>query len=64
MNSQTEKLRIQGAAGAIEVLRDPISRLRCSPYTGTAALLGATSGRSRRSLPTFCQAGGTRKAHW
>jgi hypothetical protein len=32
--------------------REPILRLRCSPYPGTAALLDATSARSRRFLHT------------
>jgi hypothetical protein len=34
----------------MNVLREPILRLRCSPYLRTAALLGATSARSRRFL--------------
>jgi hypothetical protein len=34
----------------MSLLRGPISRLRFSPYTSTAAMLGATSGRSRRLL--------------
>ncbi len=34
----------------IRLLRTPISRLRCSPYPSTAALLGATSTCSRRRL--------------
>jgi hypothetical protein len=34
------------------LLRDPISRLRCSPHPGAAALLDATSGRSRRFFHT------------
>jgi len=37
----------------MNLLRGPISRLRCSPYPGTAALLCATSGRSLRFLHTF-----------
>ena len=37
------------------LLRGPISRLRCSPYGSTAALLDATSARSlRRSDGIFC----------
>jgi hypothetical protein len=32
------------------LLRAPILRLRCSPYSSTAALLAATSTRSRRNL--------------
>ena len=37
------------------LLRDPISGLRCSPYLRTAALLGPTLGRSLRflKLPTI-----------
>ena len=30
--------------------RGPVSRLRFSPYGSTAAMLGATSGRSRPRL--------------
>jgi len=37
----------------MNLLRDPRSRLRCSPYASTAALLGATSGRSLRFIRTF-----------
>ena len=39
----------------MNLLRDPILRLRCSPYACTAALLIATSGRSQRFLHTFSQ---------
>jgi hypothetical protein len=34
----------------MNLLRNPISHLRCSPYGCTAALLGATSGCSPRFL--------------
>ena len=34
----------------MNLLRDPISRLRSSPYDSTAAVLDAPSGRSRRFL--------------
>ena len=37
----------------MNLLRNPISTLRCSPYGCTAALLESTSGRSRRFLHTF-----------
>jgi len=37
----------------MNLLRDPIPHLRCSPYSRTAALLGATSGRSLRFLHAF-----------
>jgi len=37
----------------MNLLRNPISCLRSSPYTSTAAVLDATSGCSRRFLPTF-----------
>ena len=37
----------------MNLLRDPILRLCCSPYGCTAALLGASTGRSRRFLRTF-----------
>ncbi len=37
----------------MNLLCDPISGLRCSPYGCTAALLGLTSGRSRRFLRAF-----------
>ncbi|MDP1902535.1 MAG: hypothetical protein Q8K96_19115, partial [Rubrivivax sp.] len=38
----------------MNLLRNPIWRLRCSPYGCTAALLGASSGCSRRFRQTFC----------
>jgi hypothetical protein len=37
----------------MNLLRDPISLLRSSPYLCTAAVLEPTSGRSRRFLPPF-----------
>jgi len=37
----------------MNLLHDPISRLCCSPYGCTAALLDAGSGRSRRFLRGF-----------
>ncbi len=37
----------------MNLLRDPILRLRCSPYVSTAPLLAATSGRSLRFLHAF-----------
>jgi hypothetical protein len=37
----------------MNLLRNPISRLCCSPYGGTAALLDAASGCSRRLLRDF-----------
>ena len=47
-----KKLEDAGAKAELKyigpgLLRDPILRLRCSPYACTAPLLGATSGRSR-----------------
>jgi len=36
----------------MNLLRDPISALRPSPYESTAAVLEPTSGRSRRFLRT------------
>lgn len=39
----------------MNLLRDPILRLRSSPYASTAAVLGATSGRSRRFLHAFTE---------
>lgn len=41
---------------SIRLLRGPILRLCCSPYPSTAALLAATSGRSRRRLDAPCWA--------
>ena len=37
----------------MNLLRDPISRLRSSPYASTAAVLDVTSARSLRFLHTF-----------
>jgi hypothetical protein len=37
----------------MKLLRNPNSRLRCSPYGCTAARLDAISGCSRRFLRTF-----------
>jgi hypothetical protein len=37
----------------MNLLRDPISRLRSSPCVSTAAVLDVTSGRSRRFLRAF-----------
>ena len=37
----------------MNLLRDPISALRSSPYGCTAAVLELTSGRSRRFLHTL-----------
>jgi hypothetical protein len=37
------------------LLRGPISRLRCSPYESTAALLDATSARSLRRSDGICR---------
>ena len=37
----------------MNLLRDPISALRTSPYESTAAVLEPTSGRSRRFLHTL-----------
>lgn len=38
----------------IRLLRDPILRLRCSPYVSTAARLDATSARSPCRLNAKC----------
>jgi len=37
----------------MNLLRGPISHLRSSPYRCTAPVLGATSARSLRFLPTL-----------
>jgi len=41
----------------MKLLRAPISRLRCSPYSSTAARLIATLDRLLRFLPPFGAAG-------
>jgi hypothetical protein len=54
LDARLKALGVKNLRGCeINLLRGPISRLRCSPYSCTAVLLGANSNRSRRFLHTL-----------